>query len=186
MLTPQPFPSLIKYMGSKTKIIDFIVDGINFIHQQDRPILDLFAGSASLAGAIGKQVNFVSNDIQEYSKVLSQTYLVTLLDQDVPDIDYIYQHALNLVQANVQKEYIVDYGSLINIDNFNALEEFQKDLINKDTVLTQENEEHLIRVASLSMDKGCDVFVTTAALPESGDARLIVEIDGYFLYSVVK
>jgi len=61
-----------------------------------------------------------------------------------------------------------------------------KDLINKDTVLTQENEEHLIRVASLSMDKGCDVFVTTAALPESGDARLIVEIDGYFLYSVVK
>jgi len=119
-------------MGSKTKIIDFIVDGINFIHQQDRPILDLFAGSASLAGAIGKQVNFVSNDIQEYSKVLSQTYLVTLLDQDVPDIDYIYQHALNLVQANVQKEYIVDYGSLINIDNFNALEEFQKDLINKE------------------------------------------------------
>lgn len=61
-----------------------------------------------------------------------------------------------------------------------------KDLINKDTVLTQENEEHLIRVASLSIDKGCDVFVTTAALPESGDARLIVEIDGYFLYSVVK
>lgn len=61
-----------------------------------------------------------------------------------------------------------------------------KDLIDKDTVLTPENEEHLIRVASLSKDNGCDVFVTTATMPESGYARLIVEIDGYFLYSVVK
>lgn len=38
MFTPQPFPSLIKYMGSKTKIIDFIIDGINFVHQKDGPL----------------------------------------------------------------------------------------------------------------------------------------------------
>ncbi|WP_180061896.1 MULTISPECIES: DNA adenine methylase [unclassified Acinetobacter] len=131
MLTPQPFPSLIKYMGSKTKIIDFIVDGINFVHQKDRAILDLFAGSASLAGAIGKQVNFVSNDIQEYSKVLSQTYLVNLRDGDIPDIDHIHQQVLNLVEANVQKEYLVDYNKLNSIDDFNFLEEKQKKLISK-------------------------------------------------------
>ena len=132
MFTPQPFPSLIKYMGSKTKIIDFIVDGINFVHQKDRAILDLFAGSASLAGAIGKQVNFVSNDIQEYSKVLSQTYLVNLRDADIPDIDHIHQQVLDLVAANVQKEYLVDYNKLNDIEDFNCLEENQKDLINKD------------------------------------------------------
>lgn len=132
MLTPQPFPSLIKYMGSKTKIIDFIVEGINFVHQKDRSILDLFAGSASLAGAIGKQVNFVSNDIQEYSKVLSQTYLVSLRDADIPDIDHIYQQVLSLVEANIQTEYLVDYIKLTDIDDFNCLEEAQKDLINKD------------------------------------------------------
>lgn len=61
-----------------------------------------------------------------------------------------------------------------------------KDLINKDTVLTPENEEHLLRVAALAKDKGCDVFVTTALMPESGYARLLKEIDGYFLYSVIK
>lgn len=131
MLTPQPFPSLIKYMGSKTKIIDFIVDGINFVHQKDRPVLDLFAGSASLAGAIGRQVNFISNDIQEYSKVLSQTYLVSLLNIDVPNIDDIYQQALTLVEANAQKEYLVDYNTLTTISAFNALEEKQKELINE-------------------------------------------------------
>jgi adenine-specific DNA-methyltransferase len=94
MFTPQPFPSLIKYMGSKTKIIDFIIDGINFVHQKDRPVIDLFAGSASLAGAIGKQCNFVSNDIQEYSKILSQTYLVNLASKDIPALDEIYQKTL--------------------------------------------------------------------------------------------
>ena len=131
MFTPQPFPSLIKYMGSKTKIIDFIIDGINFVHQKDGPVIDLFAGSASLAGAIGKQCNFVSNDIQEYSKILSQTYLVNLASKDIPALDEIYQKTLAIVKSNIKQEYIVNYSDLKNIDEFNSLEEKQKDLINQ-------------------------------------------------------
>lgn len=131
MFTPQPFPSLIKYMGSKTKIIDFIVDGINFVHQKDRPVIDLFAGSASLAGAIGKQADFVSNDIQEYSKTLSQTYLVNLDSTDIPTLDEIYKKVLEIVKNNIKQEYIVNYSDLKNIDEFNSLEEKQKDLINQ-------------------------------------------------------
>lgn len=131
MFTPQPFPSLIKYMGSKTKIIDFIVDGINFVHQKDRPVIDLFAGSASLAGAIGKQADFVSNDIQEYSKTLSQTYLINLDSTDIPTLDEIYKKVLEIVKNNIKQEYIVNYSDLKNIDEFNSLEEKQKDLINQ-------------------------------------------------------
>ncbi|PJG41866.1 restriction endonuclease [Acinetobacter tandoii] len=131
MLTPKPFPSLIKYMGSKTKIIDFIVDGINFIHQKDKPVLDLFAGSASLAGAIGTQIDFVSNDIQEYSKILAQTYLAKLVYEDVPEIDVIYQNALSLVKITINQEYIVNYSGLSDIDQFNILEEKQKNLIHQ-------------------------------------------------------
>lgn len=130
MLTPQPFPSLIKYMGSKTKIINFIVEGIDLVHRTDRPILDLFSGSASLAGAIGKQVNFISNDIQEYSKILSQTYLVDLDAVDIPDISIIYEQALNLVKEHEIKDYIVDYKEIYKIDEFNKIEEVQKNLIN--------------------------------------------------------
>lgn len=131
MFTPQPFPSLIKYMGSKTKIIDFIVDGINLVHQKDRPVIDLFAGSASLAGAIGKQADFFSNDIQEYSKTLSQTYLVNLASMDIPTLDEILKKALAIVKTNIKQEYIVNYNDLKNIDDFNILEEKQKDLINQ-------------------------------------------------------
>lgn len=132
MLTAQPFPSLIKYMGSKTKIIDFIVNGIDLVHQKDRPVFDLFAGSASLAGAIGKQVNFISNDIQEYSKVLSQTYLTNLESNDVPDINQIYNQVLEIVKANEKQEYLVDYLSISNMGEFNNLERKQKKLIDHD------------------------------------------------------
>lgn len=131
MLTAQPFPSLIKYMGSKTKIIDFIVEGINFVHKEDRTILDLFAGSASLAGAVGNQVNFVSNDIQQYSKILSKTYLVNLTEDSIPQIDDIYKRACSIVGDNLDKEYIVDYSSL-DLKKFNDLESKQKALINKE------------------------------------------------------
>ncbi|PTV47630.1 restriction endonuclease [Acinetobacter oleivorans] len=131
MLTAQPFPSLIKYMGSKTKIIDFIVEGINFVHKEDRTILDLFAGSASLAGAVGNQVNFVSNDIQQYSKILSKTYLVNLTEDSIPQIDDIYKRAYCIVGDNLDKEYIVDYSSL-DLKKFNDLESKQKALINKE------------------------------------------------------
>lgn len=132
MFTPQPSPSLIKYMGSKTKIINFIIDGINSVHQKDRPVLDLFAGSASLAGAIGKQCNFVSNDIQKYSKILSQTYLVNLSSEDIPTLNEIHQKALSIIQNNVRKKYIVNYFELKNINEFNILEENQKNLINQE------------------------------------------------------
>lgn len=102
-----------------------------FVHQKDGPVIDLFAGSASLAGAIGKQCNFVSNDIQEYSKILSQTYLVNLASKDIPALDEIYQKTLAIVKSNIKQEYIVNYSDLKNIDEFNSLEEKQKDLINQ-------------------------------------------------------
>lgn len=132
MLIAQPFPSLIKYMGSKTKIINFVVEGINLVHQKDRPILDLFAGSASLAGAIGKQVNFIANDIQEYSKILSKTYLINLKDDDIPAISQIYERSLELIRLNTKKIYIVDYSQIVKLDEFNLLEKKQKELIAQD------------------------------------------------------
>lgn len=33
LIPNQSFPGLIKYMGSKTKIIDYVVNGINDVYQ---------------------------------------------------------------------------------------------------------------------------------------------------------
>ena len=46
------FPHYIKYMGSKTKILPFVIQGIESVYQGGA-ICDLFAGSCSLSGALG-------------------------------------------------------------------------------------------------------------------------------------
>ncbi len=79
-LHQETFPQFIKYMGSKTKILDFVISGLNEVYEGGG-VCDLFAGSASLAGAIGDQVPFVSNDIQRYSAVLAGAYL---MQEDLP------------------------------------------------------------------------------------------------------
>lgn len=76
---PTPFfarsyPQHIKYMGSKARIADFIVEGLNRVHEGG-PVCDLFAGACTLSGAIGGQVDMISNDIQSYSAVIAQSYL---------------------------------------------------------------------------------------------------------------
>ncbi|WMW24685.1 DNA adenine methylase [Methanolobus sediminis] len=70
------FPSFIKYMGSKTKILDFVVDGINEIYNGGG-ICDLFSGSCSIAGSLGHSVKIYSNDIQAYSESIAHAYLTS-------------------------------------------------------------------------------------------------------------
>lgn len=67
-------PHITKYMGSKRKILDFVIGSINDIYK-DGMVCDLFAGTSVLSGALGKLVPIHSNDIQEYSAILSKTYL---------------------------------------------------------------------------------------------------------------
>ena len=63
------FPHYIKYMGSKTKILPFVIQGIESVYRGGK-ICDLFAGSCSLSGALGNQLPIISNDIQYYSSDL--------------------------------------------------------------------------------------------------------------------
>lgn len=68
-------PSLVKYMGSKTEIIQEVISVLNDVHQNHQPICDLFAGSCTLAGYLRENnIDFYSNDIQSYSVVLANTY----------------------------------------------------------------------------------------------------------------
>ena len=76
------FPHYIKYMGSKTKILPFVIQGIESVYQGGA-ICDLFAGSCSLSGALGSQLPIISNDIQYYSSVIAKAYLTDWNHQDV-------------------------------------------------------------------------------------------------------
>ena len=126
------FPSLIKYMGSKTEIIRFIEYGINMIHQTNQQVCDLFAGSATLAGALRGECDIVSNDIQSYSEILAKTYLNTYDWKSYPRIDQLCEMAeerVNRFNNEFPQFNNFNYDIEFTLDEFDQLEKEQQKLI---------------------------------------------------------
>lgn len=131
LFSAEEYPSLIKYMGSKSKIIDFVVDGINETYQGGA-ICDLFSGSASLAGALGQQCMVHSNDIQHYSSMLAKTYNTAYVTADLPSADELLHRAGKIYKKNYKSLGINStYTKDMELDAYNELELIQKNLINR-------------------------------------------------------
>lgn len=130
------FPGLIKYMGSKTKIIDYVVQGIDDVYDGGF-VVDLFAGSGTLSGALRGQVPILSNDIQSYSRILSGAYLTNLtykrqeIDALIAGIVAGAQRHAEYLQDLIQT-YDVDYNVVNNLEEFTIAENLQRSLIDFD------------------------------------------------------
>ncbi len=127
-------PSLIKYMGSKSEIIEFIVSGLNEIHRSNQPICDLFAGSCTLASALrNNDITLYSNDIQAYSRVLSLTYLSKYQWDKYPSIDCIIDEVRAVVNLWMQYYPIFwskfDYNQSFSLSEFINIEKEQCSLL---------------------------------------------------------
>lgn len=120
----------IKYMGSKTKILPFVIDGLQTVYKGG-VICDLFAGSGSLAGALGNQVPILSNDIQVYSSILAKSYL-TDWDDSTIKLENISEIA-NEYHKTHYTEFVIKYRypKGLSRDKFNEIEERSKLLINE-------------------------------------------------------
>lgn len=127
------YPNFIKYMGSKSAIMDFVLEGISTAYNGGA-ICDLFSGSASLAGAIGDQVNMHINDIQSYTCVLADSYLNSAdIHKEAPQgIDLVSSAHVRfnslLAEANTLTEV---YERSFSLEEFNKQEQAQQRLIEK-------------------------------------------------------
>jgi adenine-specific DNA-methyltransferase len=111
--------------------MDFVLEGINAVYDGGS-VCDLFAGSASLSGAIGKQVPIHSNDIQNYSAVLSDAYLRAWKDKKFPASDDILEKAEGVVKKNRKNlSFEVNYFEIKGLRDFNQAEKLQQTLINR-------------------------------------------------------
>jgi adenine-specific DNA-methyltransferase len=109
--------------------MDFVFEGINEVHR-DGTILDLFAGSASLAGAIGQQHPVHSNDIQAYSGVLANTYNQAFKSDTTPSAEEVLKDAQKIVRKlENQSPVLINYHTDLNLKSFQHLEDQQKRLI---------------------------------------------------------
>ncbi|GAA4650695.1 DNA adenine methylase [Kistimonas scapharcae] len=132
LLESHEYPHYIKYMGSKTKIMDFVISGINEVYAGGA-VLDLFAGSASLSGALRDQVQVHSNDIQEYSSVLAKAYLTAYKDKSTPTSYMILQKAEHIVNKHLHLiSDELQYNDIETLKHFNDVEENNRKLINND------------------------------------------------------
>jgi adenine-specific DNA-methyltransferase len=74
--TSTEIPHIIKYMGSKRNIIDFVIDAIEDVRTpSNNRLYDVFGGSGVVSAAFRNKIAVTCNDIQTYTKVLSGTYL---------------------------------------------------------------------------------------------------------------
>jgi len=125
-------PHITKYMGSKRSILNFVIETINEIYT-DGQLCDLFAGTSVLSGSLGQLIPIHSNDIQEYSAVLSKTYLSnykwqqfssTLLE-DI--LSSAFEHVKKIKSEYSNLNYI--YSAEMSIKQFVQLEKKQQSLL---------------------------------------------------------
>lgn len=126
-------PHIIKYMGSKRNILNYVIQGINECYNGGT-IVDLFAGSSILSGALRNQAPILSNDIQYYSSILAKTYLASYSWEENPDIlETIIEKSTDKVHA-FQSIYNLEfnYSENMSLEEFNSIEKAQRALISED------------------------------------------------------
>lgn len=72
---PRKYPEVIRYLGSRSKSLNFIAAGLAAVDAHGRTLVDLFAGSCVIAAGFGDKYRVVSNDIQKYSSIIAGAYL---------------------------------------------------------------------------------------------------------------
>lgn len=128
-LVEQDYSQYIKYMGSKSKVMSLVLEGINEAYD-GRAVCDLFAGSCSLAGAIGHQTDFHSNDIQNYSAILAKAYLTQSKKSDIVTSQEVIESAAKFVELCSFDFNQFNYDKSMSLKQFNVLEKKQQNLIN--------------------------------------------------------
>lgn len=130
------FPSVVKYMGSKTEVLDLIEEGINYLDRDYDYVCDLFAGSATLSGALRGRASVISNDIQHYSEVFSKAYLSNYNWNELPSAEFFYEAASERVGRFYERfpefKDRFDYNREFTVDELNEYEDEQRALINRD------------------------------------------------------
>lgn len=130
------FPSVVKYMGSKTEVLDLIEKGFNYLDRDYECVCDLFAGSATLSAALRNKANVISNDIQRYAEVFASTYLSNYEWNKYPDIQEVCKKAENRVRRfnHFFDEFSgqFSYNREFSLDELNEMENKQRELIDID------------------------------------------------------
>ena len=126
---PRAYPQVIKYMGSKAAILEFIGEGLEKVHKPDRPIVDLFAGACAISGGFGHVDRVISNDIQTYSAAIASVYLFRA--ERLSGFDVIELARPIARQKMAELPAGVAYPKECTLAEFNLIERLNRSLIDQ-------------------------------------------------------
>lgn len=124
-------------MGSKRNIIDFVIESIEeVIDNENQRLYDIFGGSGVVSGAFRDKLNVTCNDIQVYTGILAGTYLQNYYWKNYPEqiLDQIIENAHEQVNR-FKKSYArfnFIYDDELTFSEIVRLENKQKELIRFD------------------------------------------------------
>jgi len=121
------YPQLIKYMGSKAKIIDFVSESINSVYNGG-VLCDLFSGASSISGALGAGYPIHANDIQSYSSLIASVYLKPIRAINVESL--MAEALLNYTKMKSSVPLDLSYEVFNSLEEFNEIEERNREMIN--------------------------------------------------------
>lgn len=65
----------IRYMGNKSKLLDFIIPEIEKITNKNGTICDLMSGTNAIGYALKRNYKIITNDVQKYSECISKAII---------------------------------------------------------------------------------------------------------------
>lgn len=135
MISSQNIPHLIKYMGAKREILEYVTESIQNLNVDSEWLCDLFSGTSIISASLKDEYNIHANDIQQYSAIFSNTYLLNLNRLISPlQIQEIEERVCFLV-AEFKERYPqleFDYTQITNYKELQRLEKAQQELISFD------------------------------------------------------
>lgn len=85
-------------MGAKREILEYVTNAIQNIGTNSEWLCDLFSGTSIITASLRDEYNIHTNDIQLYSSIFSNTYLLNLNRLISPQLlQEIQEHANFLV-----------------------------------------------------------------------------------------
>lgn len=122
-----PQMQILKYMGNKRRILNWLIPFLNEQLREGDMLLDLFAGTSSVGYALKPKVRILANDIQEYSSIISSALLefngkITENDFDNELAEFYKKNFSQLI--SIFGEAVQEEERLINTENTHDYNQF--------------------------------------------------------------
>jgi len=135
MINSQNIPHLIKYMGAKREILEYVTESIRNLNADSDCFCDLFAGTSIISASLKDEYRIHSNDIQQYSAIFSNTYLLNLNRLIPAELLQIIEERTCFLVCEFKEKYPqlkFDYNEITNYIELKDLEDIQRNLIHFD------------------------------------------------------